>query len=395
MNPTLAPGRMTRKMRVGLYGAGPRALSYLKNVSADKLREIEICGVIEPSEASRRSLFALRPEAAQAHQCSDFNELLEEKPDALIIGVPNSMHAEAAQAAFRRGVPVLLLEKPVAISLQECAELWRTFQECGQPEVLVGFALRYSSFFLALERVMESGQLGDLLTVDADELVSLSTTALFYKGWRRDASVSGGFLVEKCCHDFDLLRALTKSNVKRVFSFYKRTHLTANNAKRHPWLDEAIRAKAGVPESMYDLPTDNPDHQAVVLEWENGITSCFTVALAQSRNTRRIRVSGSMGTVEIDAERETMLTDFITGYTTPPERGSHQIETDKSAHHGGDRFITEAFWQRVFGGENLCRAGLRDGVEAVIIALAAQQAAETGMPVEVSPLREKVFGHEV
>ncbi len=393
MNATL-PAKSADMLRVGLYGAGPRALSYLKNVSADRLRNVEICGVIESSADALRNLAALRPEAALARRCSSLDELLSESPDILIIGVPNSLHAQAAQSAFRHGVPITLLEKPVAISLEECAELWRTFKECGEPEVMVGFALRYSSFFLALERVVESGRLGDLLTVDADELVSLSTTALFYKGWRRDSAVSGGFLVEKCCHDFDLLRSLTRSHVKSVFSVHKKTHLASGTVRRHAWLDEALRAKAGGSESLYDLTTDNPDHQSVMIEWESGITTCFSVALAQSRNTRRFRISGSMGTVEIDAEREVMHTDFITGYTTPPERHTEQIETDPSAHHGGDRFITEALWKRGFGGENLCRAGLRDGIEAVIIALAAQKSAETGGPVEVAPLRETVFGYD-
>lgn len=393
MNAT-PPTKSMATLRVGLYGAGPRALSYLKNVSGDRLKDVEICGVIESSPDALRNLVALRPEAALARQCGSLEELLSESPDVLIIGVPNSLHAQAAQAAFRHGVPITLLEKPVAISLEECADLWRTFKECGKPEIMVGFALRYSSFFLALEKVVASGRLGDLLTVDADELVSLSTTALFYKGWRRDSAVSGGFLVEKCCHDFDLLRALTKSHVKSVFSFHKRTHLAPSTVRRHAWLGEALRAKGGGSESLYDLTTDNPDHQSVMIEWENGITTCFSVALAQSRNTRRFRVSGSMGTVEIDAERETMHTDFITGYTTPPERNVERIETDPSAHHGGDRFITEALWQRGFGGDNLCRAGLRDGIEAVIIALAAQKSAETGQLVEVAPLRELIFGHD-
>ncbi len=70
----------------------------------------------------------------------------------------------------------------------------------------------------------------------------------------------------------------------------------------------------------------------------------------------------------------------------------HYHESD--GHHGGDKVINEAFWGAADGKPVEIRAGLKEGIEAVIVGLAAEESKKTGLPVDVAPMRQHVFGSD-
>lgn len=390
-----------RPINVGVIGTGPRASSFFRYAADHETFAVQPTALFDPS-AEKRDLFVGKYGGSAAIAiCNSREELLAHRGlDALIVGAPNHLHAEIAIEAFERGIP-MLLEKPVAITLEECQRLWITYKACGSPPTVVGFVLRHTPFFRRAMEMVESGQLGEILAIDSDEHVGASTTALFWHNWRRFKKSSGGFLVEKCCHDFDMLRCLTRANVKTIFSIARRTHLVPGGKLRHQRLEKALgalRERAGEDtagrESIYDLSTDNPDHQSVLIEWDNGILTNFSACLGQVRNTRRLRVSGSAGTLEGDAEEGHLHVHKASDNDPSPSYEGHTITTDGSGHHGADRFIADSFWRMAAGEPIDKHAGIRDGIEAVIIGLAAQKSAESGLPVEVGPMRQQVFGDD-
>ena len=398
-----------KEIRTGVIGAGARSASYIRNVPAEFASRVRLTAVADPSEKSR-SLFAqhLSGGAPTRYYESAHDLLNSEELDALVVGSPNHTHAEIALAAFEYKIP-LLLEKPVATNVEDCRRLWQGYQSAGQPPVVVGFVLRYTPFYAKIKELVESNALGQILSIDADENINPAITSVFYRNWRRYDKYSGGFMVEKCSHDFDILNWITGAKAVRVFSIAKRTHLTPRpRAEQHRRFDAEVTHRMafdyGDPltqkwfqsnsdESLYEAESDVPDHQSVILEFDNGILSNFTACHIQPRNTRRMRVFASNGALEGDIGRNKILMDIPfedrDGFTTQEIDITHD---QSDGHHGGDSVINEAFWGAADGKPVEIRAGLKEGIEAVLVGLAAEESKKTGLPVEVGPMRQHVFG---
>jgi len=186
----------------------------------------------------------------------------------------------------------------------------------------------------------------------------------------------------------------------RVYSAARRSHLRPDGPVKHARLDNYARRRAqeaGIPapaQSIYDTPTDNADHQSVLIEWEDGILSSFTVAFGQPRNTRRVRILGSAGTIDGDAESGEITVEQLTDPDGEAQVARHVVTTDGTSHHGGDGAIRRTFWAMLANGTDTADAGLKDGIEAVVLGLAAEESARTKMPVEIGPIRKDIFGDE-
>lgn len=395
-----------KQLRVGVIGAGMRASSYFRNLPPDIQPAVQLVALADPNEGNRIKFQDLFAGESQPRHYENGEALLDtEELDALIIGSPNHAHTEDAIRALPRQIPILL-EKPVAIGLEECRRLWQAYVGAGQPPVTVGFVLRYSSFYQKIEELIRSEALGQVLSIDADEMLGTGLTAFFYRGWRRWDHLTGGFMVEKCCHDFDILNWMTGARATRVFSIAGRTHLTPRpDEERHRRFEPVRRAEldygdagtqsiftALTDESPYDAASDVPDHQAVMIEFDNGILSSFTACVAQPRSARRMRVYGSAGALEGDIGRSRIVVDTpqtdSDGYDTHEET----FPAGEGGHHGADPGISTTFWNTAMDLPATIRAGIREGIEAVLIGLAAEESKKSGLPVDVTRLRSEVFG---
>jgi len=395
-----------RKLRVGVIGSGMRSSSYFRNLPPKQQLSVQLVALADPNEGNRIKFQDLFAGESQPRHYENGESLLDtEELDALIIGSPNHAHTDDAIRALPRQIPILL-EKPVAIGLDECRRLWQAYVAAEQPPVTVGFVLRYSPFYQKIEGLIRSDALGQVLSIDADEMLGTGLTAFFYRGWRRWDRLTGGFMVEKCCHDFDILNWLTGARATRVFSIAGRTHLTPRpydqqhrrfDPERQTDLDYGDTRTQSIftaltDESPYDAASDVPDHQVVMIEFDNGILSSFTACVAQPRSTRRMRVYGSAGALEGDIGRSRIVVDTpmvdSEGYDT------HEVAfpAGEGGHHGADPGISATFWNSAMGLPTTIRAGIREGIEAVLIGLAAEESKKSGLPVDVTRLRREVFG---
>lgn len=398
-------------IRVAVIGAGVRSVSYLSNVPGALREKIRLVAVADPTPQRRKLLTDRFSAWGSPAQYEDGNTLLDEADfDALIIGSYNNTHAGFAIRALESDAAILL-EKPVATTVEQCAELWRKTQEHNAHKVFVGFVLRYSPFYQRMAALLQEGAIGQLLAVDADENLSQSITSGFFRAWRRDDRLSGGFMVEKCCHDFDIFNFLIGRRVTKVFSIAKRTHFVPRpvSEQHQRFASENIRNLAldysdihtkqifenTSDESIYGAWSDVPDHQSVMLEFEDGTLVNFMACHGQPRATRRIKLFGSNGSLEGDIDRGEILHDIPYENRLGAETRRHTVDFDESGHHGADSVINNAFWQAAMGGEVKNLAGVREGLEAVLIGIAAEQSKQTGLPVELAPLRQAVFDHSL
>ncbi len=397
-----------REIRVAVVGAGVRSVSYLRNLPADLKSRVRLVAVADPSEKRRNLLIERFADWGRPAEYADGEGLLAAGGfDALIIGSYNNTHAQFAIRAMDSNA-CILLEKPVATTLDQCKELWQKVCETENNRIFVGFVLRYTPFYQRLSQLLQKKGVGQLLAVDADENLSQSITSGFYRAWRRDDIISGGFMVEKCSHDFDIFHFLIGSQVEKVFSIAKRTHFVPRpfDEQHQRFSPDFIRNLAldysdvhtkqifenTSDESIYEAKSDVPDHQAVMLEFSDGTLVNFMACHGQPRTTRRIKIFGANGSLEGDIDRGEILHDVPFEDRLGANTQKYKISFDESGHHGADSVINDAFWHAAAGGEIKSLAGMREGIEAVLVGLAVEESKRTGLPVEMKPLRDAVFG---
>ena len=166
----------------------------------DRLRFV---AVAEPDE-QRRRIFAEEHAIPPSRQFVHWQDLLaDEAAQITVIATPDRHHAAPAIAALERGMHVLL-EKPAAHTLQDCRRVLEAARR-SSGSLTIGHVLRYTPFFSALNRLIGSGRLGQLVTIEHREDVAYWHMAhSFVRGnWAR-AAQSTPMIVQKCCHDLRL-----------------------------------------------------------------------------------------------------------------------------------------------------------------------------------------------
>ncbi|WP_129665664.1 Gfo/Idh/MocA family oxidoreductase [Phytoactinopolyspora endophytica] len=396
-----------RAARVGVIGTSKRAASYVRNLG--DYSGIHVAAIADPNERNRSRFERLVGGLSGLRQYDDGASMFrDELLDAVVIASPNAFHAEDAVRAMSKGIP-MLLEKPVAVSVEQCVQLWREHERLAGRQVFVGFVLRYTPFYAKIKEIIDSGFLGEILSIEADENVGTYVTSVLHSGWRRNDRISGGFIVEKCCHDIDVLNWLVGAQPVRVFSMGTRSHFVPRpHNEQHPRFLAADVLRNGMDygdtglaatffeaedQSPYEVGATFPDHQSVMIEYAQGTLCTLTAVMGQPRPTRRIRIYGSDGALSGDIQESCIVLDRPDESGNRWTRSEIAIVADSSGHHGGDQAIQDAFWRTVGGvGESCARAGLKEGIDAVLVAIAAEQSRISGESVLMSPLHEQVFG---
>lgn len=394
-------------LRIGLVGAGLRATAYFRNLPPELQHRFRLGAVVDPSAENRRFFIERFGDSSTKEYDNEVEFFSGEPMDGVIIASPNHCHAKQLIAAFDWNVPILL-EKPVCITLPECSAVWEAYINSARPLVAVGFVLRYTPFYQRVNEIVRSGVLGQILQVDGDELLGAAQASVFFReGWRLQDRFTGGFFVEKCCHDVDVLSLLAGSKVRSVSSFAARSHfLPRPRAEQHPRFDASVTRRLALDygdahvkrffenisdESVYTDRGDVPDHQSVLIEYENDIITAFTVTFGQPRQTRRIRIMGSNGALSGDIQKSSI--DYDIGEMNEDRWTNHceTIERDESGHSGGDSRINSCFWNAVAGGPVEILAGLEEGLEAVITSICIENSKRSQTVIDVQKIREEIF----
>lgn len=183
-------------MKVVTAGIGLRA-GHVLAMMKEKMPEIEFVGYFDPQPTY---LDKIGGEIVPAFD--GVTEMLEEtKPDLLFVGSPNSFHLDHIKAGLAAGVRVFT-EKPVVISEEETLELAALLKQHGTDRVMVGLVLRYSQHMVDLRALLK--KLGPVVSLEGNEHIAPYHGAFFMRDWRRLSKLSGGFMLEKCCHDLDI-----------------------------------------------------------------------------------------------------------------------------------------------------------------------------------------------
>ncbi|MBQ6835477.1 MAG: Gfo/Idh/MocA family oxidoreductase [Clostridia bacterium] len=411
------------KLKVIVVGAGGRGKDYT-DIMARFPEKFQVVGVAEPI-MSRREYMRTK-HSIPAENCFDTWEKILEKPklaDVAIISTMDRMHFAPAMAAIRKGYH-LLLEKPAAPTAEECLAIENEAKKYGV-RILVCHVLRYSPFYITLKSLIDKGEIGRVMSIQHAECVgNVHQSHSFVRGNWGNAEKSSPMLLQKSCHDMDILQWLVGKDVKRVSSFGSLTYFTRENApegspeyciegctadcpynavklyyddKDNDWFrnaatgivnptdEEVAHALKTTQYGKCVFKCDNNvvDHQVVNLEFEDGTVVDFNMS-AFNKGGRYIRVMGTKGEiVNRDTNGVLELYKFADGSKTLIDIKTYG-DTIVSGHGGGDEGIVHALYDYLTTGEiteQLSEIGI--SVKNHMIAFAAEQSRNTGKTVNI------------
>ena len=410
-----------RPVTIALLGAGSRGSTYAGWVARHPERA-RIVAVAEPRDYQRKTL-------AEQHDVSpdqtflswqDFVAAGDAHPDgrladAAIVATQDHDHVEPAVELARQGYH-LLVEKPMAPDEEGCRKLVDAVQRAG---VLfaVCHVLRYTPYTRQLKQIIDSGRIGDIMSVQHLEPVGYWHHAHSYVrgNWRR-ADQSSPMLLAKSCHDIDWLRYIVGAPIERVSSFGSLRHFTPENrpagaadrcldcavepecaySAKKIYLGMIRRGHRGWPlhvvtndlteegvtralregpygRCVYACDNDVVDHQVVAMEFAGGVTATFTMTGFSQLGHRRTQIFGTKGSVDGDGERIKVY-DYLTDRTEEITVYAGGADAD-SGHGGGDAGLMDAFTAAVSSGDaSRISSGALESLETHVAVFAAEKA---------------------
>ena len=327
--------------------------------------------------------------ASDAEAFSDHREMLQgTETDLIFVGTPNYLHREQAVAAMEAGKDVFC-EKPLATTIDDLEAIYRTHQRTGQL-FMTGFELHYTPLFRRFREIIDSGVLGDVISVESNETLEFCHGAyLLMHPWRRYTKFSGGHLLEKCSHDIDLLNFVAGGLPARVSSFGGRNFFVPENAHRieeiglsedgrQPYRDAAYGVTA------FESDADVVDNQVCLIEYDNGVRACHHTNRNAGIPERRMHVFGAEGGLRMDFTTNEIEWARI-GFN---ENRHKETISAGGGHGGGDIGIVKQLIRSVRTGEPP-EVGCREGFLSIATALVLERARRKGEVVEMEPVWER------
>ena len=375
MSTTAAPDSIQATIRYGIIGAGHMAREHVRNLAL--IPGSIITAIADPVEASREETSA--GILAEVQSFADYRDLLDSNlVDAIIIASPNDTHHAILKDIFSSGkaYPVLV-EKPVCTTLADADELEALAQVYPAP-IWVAMEYRYMPPVQEILRTARNGDLGGLrmLSITEHRFPFLDKVG----DWNRFSERTGGTLVEKCCHFFDLMRLILQDEPVRVYAsgardvnhadelYDGRTPDILDNA--YVVVDFAGGARAMLELCMFAEGSLFQEHIAIVGDLAK--TECY-VPVAQGHWPQ-----GDLREAEVEFSPR-----------TPQAPRRHTVVVDEAllaagAHHGSTYFEHVGF-RRVILGEGPVKVTVADGLQAVRMGIAAEQSIREGRAVELLP----------
>ena len=216
-----------------LIGAGDRGMDAYGNYALKYPDRLKFVAVAEPIQF-RKEKFARLHDIPLKRMYNSWEEVLGEEKIANVAFVctQDQMHVEPTLEALDKGYNVLL-EKPMAHTLEGCIKIVKKVEETNK---ILGIShiLRYSNFFITIKDTILKGLLGNIVNISHRENVSWYHMAhSFVRGNWRNVNLSSPMILQKCCHDLDLLFWMVGVKSKKISSFGGLKHFTPSNAPKN------------------------------------------------------------------------------------------------------------------------------------------------------------------
>src|SRR5258708_5389313 len=219
-----------------------------------------------------------------------------------MIGWPNHLHFAHLLAAFEAGYPIFA-EKPIVRTEEETFALAQRIVGGDIPPLYIGLVMRSMPIVRETIARVDSGALGELVSLDATEHLPPEHGGYLARNWRRKQLWGGSFMLDKVCHDFDIFGRLARSRAARVASFGGRRVFVSTRSNIPRAYEDGTPAYAlrdagwsGANDS-FQSDMDVADHQLAIVEYENGVRLSFHSNSPVALQERRRPIAATEGTL--------------------------------------------------------------------------------------------------
>ncbi len=423
-----------RQITFVLVGAGNRAEIY-SELSLREPDRMKVVGLVEPDEEQMEKV-RQRFDVPKENCFTKLEDFLKRPKfaDAVFNGTMDQLHVPTSIPVLEAGYD-LLLEKPFAVNEEETRRLVEVANRCKR-KVYICHVLRYTPFYTAIKKQLDSGVIGEVLTIEMCEHVNYHhMVAAYVRGkWRSPKICMAPMLLAKSCHDMDIMMwMMNKTKPKSVFSYGSdiqfrpemkpegagkrcmvdcpyngscRFSAEANYVATPRWQQYVIREIKGMEKTSANMKESlrstnhfgacawnferdgNVDHQAVIINFENGVTGSFTMVGGAARSERNIHIVGTLGELKGTFEEAKFIIRKIAPYTKAGYEDTlidlkvtGDMTGEQGAHGGGDRRLMSDFVDVMCGSEKPFSATeLNDSTVSHLVVFAAERARETGLP---------------
>jgi len=354
-------------VRYGLVGAGMMGVEHINNLAITP--GAVVTALADPVESSlAMAAAALGDAGAEVKRFADSAALAKSGlVDAVIVSSPNHTHRAVLEPLIDAGLPILC-EKPLATTLDDARWVAERAEQSPAP-FWTAMEYRYMPPVETFINQLHAGRVGDLrmLSIREHRFPFLRKVG----DWNRFSRNTGGTMVEKCCHFFDLMRLITRSEAVRVY---------CSGAMDVNHLDETYGGER----------PDILDNSFTTVDFASGVRAMLDLSMFAdgAENQEEITAVGDKARLDVFIPQGALVFSPRVGFRKPKRVEREVVHTDEAAlqagsHHGSTFYEHQKFNAAVRGAGPV-EVTARDGFLAVAIGAAAEISAREKRVVEMS-----------
>lgn len=439
---------MSQKKRYAIVGTGSRSSMYIKAICNTYPDRAELVGLCD-SNQSRMNYYnnVFLKKSCNNHpdvptyKADRFDDMIAEcKPDVIIVTSMDRTHHKYTCRAMELGCDVIT-EKPMTIDAEKCQQIIDTQKRTGR-NVTVTFNYRYAPRNSKVKEVLQSGVVGEITSVHFEWLLDTSHGADYFRRWHRNKVNSGGLMVHKATHHFDLVNWWLDSEPVTVFAMGDLKFYGKINAEKRGITEFYSRARnnpiaAKDPFALKISPDDETmmglyynaeqedgyyrdqsvfgdgisieDNMGVMVRYRNNAVITYSLCAHCPWEGYRIVFNGTKGRLEfnvveksfVDGKGENMAEfgmrelgedrkQLVPEIIFQPHWGKAQVITydcdSLAGHGGGDAKLLKNLFVGVDEDPLGLAADFHDGAKSILTGIGANLSMQTGLPVKVQEL---------
>ena len=437
----------TTRFRYAIVGTGSRAQMYIDAITGPHSDVADLVAWADTNPGRLNYHEGVLPSGAPVPARFEpeglASAIAEYQVDRVIITSPDVTHAAHAVIALEAGADVIV-EKPLTTTEDGIRTIAEAAERTGKT-VTVTFNYRYSPRNTALREVIRDGRIGDVTSVHFEWVLDTAHGADYFRRWHRDKETSGGLLVHKASHHFDLVNWWIDDIPTRVFAsgglrFYGSENARARGLAERPergTTDSPLRDEFSLDlraddqlrglyldqekfdgyrrdQDVFDAGISIEDNLSLVVDYARGASMSYSLNAHAPWEGYTVSVNGTHGRAELRVvERGAVLLDEQGRVVVDPsarpdlviEEGSRPtsetltlqrhfghaeeiaISTGVGGHGGGDAVLLRDVFRGVSDDPLGHTASWRDGVRSVVVGLAGNRSLETGQVVHIRDLQ--------
>ncbi|MCA4135079.1 Gfo/Idh/MocA family protein [Arthrobacter sp. M4] len=439
-----APGH--GRTRFALIGTGGRSEMYIRAIFGPHGDTAELVALSD-ANPGRVDFYQnliqqeLGAKAVASFEPSELTQFIKANGiDRVIITTPDYTHADYIVQALEAGADVVV-EKPLTIDVEGCRRITQAVAATGR-NVVVTFNYRYSPRNSALKEIIQAGVIGKVTSIDFGWVLDTVHGADYFRRWHRDKKNSGGLLVHKASHHFDLVNWWIDDVPQRVYAsgglrFYGEKNAaerglgarpergTQDGTAGDPFVldlrdDERLKALYYDNEKFDGYRRDQDvfaegitieDNLALTVDYDGGPTLSYSLNAHSPWEGYRVAVNGTEGRAELEVVERAAVVGSDKKTVVDPS--ATPIEEEDAVRRNGERLVVQRHWEAAYevpiingegghgGGDNLLLSdlfngpgedplgrpsGYVDGLRSVSVGIAGNKSLETGLPVRIGEL---------